>query len=141
MVGSKITFKGFKKAHNFLINLPKKLDKHLSKTNEDFMEDIKNDAIKFAPEDAGALKASIQREPVRKGKNVKVWKVVVNEPYGIYQEEGFTPHFTFVGHSAKYPAGRWWVKKWTPFMKPAFQKNEAEYLNMLKVSTKRALAN
>jgi len=141
MVGAKITFKGLDEVHRFIIKLPKKLDTYLSKTNEDFMEDLKNTAVDMAPEDTGELKASIQREPVRKGKNVKIWKVVVNAPHGIYQEEGFTPHFAFIRNSSKLRTpGRYWVSKWTPFMKPAFEKNKAKYLNMLTVSTKRALA-
>jgi len=144
MVEAKITFKGLKKNHNFFINLPKKLDKYLSKTNDDFMEDLKMEAIDMAPEDTGDLKASIKKEPVRKGKNIKIWKVVVNAPYGIHQEEGYTPHYTYVTRSNKYPnrvPGKWFVSKFTPFMKPAFEKNKAKYLNMLSVSTKRALAS
>ena len=106
------------------------------------MEDLKNEAIAMAPEDTGELKASIVKEPVRKGKNVKIWKVVFNAPHGIYQEEGFTPHYAWIINSSKMKTpGRYWVEKWTPFMKPAFKKVEAKYLNMLKVSTKRALAN
>jgi len=143
MVGAKITFKGLDEVHRFIIKLPKKLDTYLSKTNEDFMEDLKNTAVDMAPEDTGELKASIQREPVRKGKNVKIWKVVVNAPHGIHQEEGFTPHFAFITRSKKYPNNvpkKWLVKKWTPFMRPAFERVESKYLNMLKVSTNRALA-
>ena len=142
MVGMRVTFKGLEKTHNFLVNLPKKLDKELSKTNENFMKDLKNTAKQLAPEDTGELKESIVLEPVRKGKNVKRWKVVVGALHGIHQEKGFTPHYAWIQNSSKLRTpGRYFVKKWTPFMKPAFEKNEAKYLNMLKVSTTRAIKN
>jgi len=140
MVGQRVTFKGLKETHNFMINLPKKLDKEISKTNEDFMEDLKNTAKSLAPKDTGELKESIVKVPVRKGKNVKIWKVVVGALHGIHQEEGFTPHYAWIMNSSKMKTpGRYFVKKWTPFMKPAFEKTEAKYLNNLKVSTNRAL--
>ena len=141
MVGARIKFNGLKEAHNFIIKLPKKLDEEHSKTNENFMEDLKNTAKDLAPKDTGELQESIKLEPVRKGKNVKIWKVVVNAPHGIYQEEGFTPHFAFIKNSSKLVTPRrYWVSKWTPFMKPAFEKTKAKYLNMLPISTKRGIA-
>ena len=136
----RIQFKGLKETETFMINLPKKLDKELSKTNQEFMENLQSTARELAPEDTGHLKESIKLEPVRKGTNVKKWKLVVGAEHGIYQEEGFTPHFAFIRNSSKLAPGRYFVKKWTPFMKPAFERNEQKYLNMLKVSTNRALA-
>ena len=79
MVGARITFKGLEKTSRFIAELPKKLDRELSKTNQEFMENVKTDAIKLAPRDTGELKESIKLEPVRKGTNVKKWKLVVNE--------------------------------------------------------------
>jgi len=136
----KIAFKGLDKVHKFIAELPKKIDKELTKTNQEFMENIKNDAINLAPVDTGELKGSIELEPVRRGKNVKKWKLIVNAPHGIYQEEGFTPHFAFIRNSSKLAPGRYWVEKNTPFVKPALERNFNRYLNMLTVSTKRALA-
>ena len=140
MVGAKITFKGLEKTSRFIAELPKKLDRELSKTNQEFMENVKTDAIKLAPRDTGELKESIKLEPVRKGTNVKKWKLVVNALHGLYQEEGFTPHFAFIRNSSKLAPRRYWVKKNTPFVKPALERNYNRYLNMLTVSTKRALA-
>jgi len=143
-MAARITFNGLKETHNFMIKLPKRLDDELSKTNKDFIDEIAALAIELAPEDTGELKESIKVLPVQKtAKNVKKWKVVVNAPHGIYQEEGFTPHFAFITRSKKYPNNvpkKWLVKKWTPFMRPAFERVESKYLNMLKVSTNRALA-
>lgn len=141
MAGIKMQFNGLKKFDNFIINLPKKLDRELSKNNQEFMESVENDAKEFAPKDTHELEESIKLEPVRKGENVKRWKIVVHAPYGTHQEEGFTPHFAYITKSNKFKVpSRRWVSKWTPFMKPAFEKNIAKYLNMLTISTKRALA-
>ena len=52
-----------------------------------------------------------------------------------------TSHFDFIRNSSKLAPGRYFVSKWTPFMKPAFEKTKAKYLNMLTISTNRALAN
>jgi len=141
-MGARVTFNGLKDVHNFMIKLPKKLDEYLSKANKDFMEELASVAKELAPEDTGHLKESIKALPVQKtAKNVKKWKVVVEAEHGIYQEEGFTPHFAFIRNSSKLVTPRrYWVSKWTPFMKPAFEKTEQKYLNMLKVSTNRALA-
>lgn len=136
----KIKFSGLDKAVNFMAELPKKLDKEFSKTNQEFMENVKNDAKKLAPKDTGELEESIKLEPVRKGANVKKWKLVVNAAHGLHQEEGFAPHFAFIRNSSKLVPGRYFVQKNTPFVKPALERNYNKYLNMLTVSTKRALA-
>ena len=140
-MGARVTFNGLKDVHNFMIKLPKKLDEYLSKANKDFMEELASVAKELAPEDTGHLKESIKALPVQKtAKNVKKWKVVVEAEHGIYQEEGFTPHFAFIRNSSKLAPGRYWVEKNTPFVKPALERNFNRYLNMLTVSTKRALA-
>lgn len=136
----KIKFSGLNKAVNFIAELPKKLDREFSKTNQEFMESVKADAISLAPKDTGELKDSIKLEPVRKGANVKKWKLVVNAPHGLYQEEGFAPHFAFIRNSSKLAPGGYFVQKNTPFVRPAIERNYNKYLNMLTVSTKRALA-
>jgi len=140
MVDIRVDFKGLKETTRFMTDLPKNMDRELSKANQEFMENVKNDAIKLAPRDTGELKQSIELEPVRKGKNIKKWKLVVGAEHGIYQEEGFTPHFAFIRNSSKLAPGRYWVKKNTPFVKPSLERNFNRYLNMLTVSTKRALA-
>lgn len=123
-----------------MAELPKRLDRELSKTNQEFMENVRNDAKKLAPKDTGELEESIVLEPVRKGANIKKWKLVVHALHGVHQEEGFTPHFAFIRNSSKMAPGRYFVKKNTPFVKPALERNFSKYLNMLTVSTNRALA-
>ena len=140
-MAARIQFKGLNETVKFMAELPKKLDKELSKTNTEFMTNVKNDAKKLAPRDTGELKESIKLDPVRKGSNVKKWKLVVHAFHGIHQEEGFEPHFAFVRNSSKMAPGRYFVRKNTPFMKPALERNFNKYLNMLTVSTKRALVN
>lgn len=107
------------------------------------MRKVRDDAKSNAPVDTGSLKESINLKPVRKGKNVKVWKLVVDSPYGLFQEEGFTPHSFFAGtgfNSSKMAPGRtYFVSKWTPFLGPALNKNLARLDNKLNAAMDRAL--
>ncbi len=138
----RIQFRGLNETIKFMAELPKQLDKELSKTNQEFMNSVKNDAKRLAPKDTGELRESIKLEPVRKGVNVKKWKLVVNSPHGIFQEEGFAPHSVMIINSAKLiTPRRYFVSKWTPFIKPALERNFNKYLNMLKISTSRAIVN
>lgn len=140
-----ITFniRNLNKVEKFIRLLPKRLDKSLSKTNLRFMEAVEKDAKKFAPVDTGELKESIRLAPVRKGKNVKIWKIVVDAPHALFQETGFTPHFFFadetVNSSKLAPGKRYWVKKWTPFLEPALQKNLQLWKNHLNVAVNTAV--
>lgn len=122
--------------HTFLKELPKNIDKELTKANGSFMLNVLVGAKSRAPKDTGDLGDSIKLKPVRIGKNVKKWKLVVESPYALFQEEGFTPHSFFAGkgfNSLKMPAGRMYtVSKWTPFVKPALEnqlKTFSEKLN------------
>lgn len=140
----RVTFVGLKKLRTFFIKLPKELDRYLSGTNENFMEQVKVEARAKAPVDTGELKASIIKAPVRRGKNVKHWRLTVGANHGIPQEYGFTPHYAYVRKSRKYPNNvpkTWFVKKNTPFVVPAFEKNLSKYLNNLIVSSNRAVSS
>jgi hypothetical protein len=143
MASIRVDFRRLNDVQRFLTKLPKELDKKLSKTNERFMTNVRDDAILIAPIDTGRLKGSIVLEPVRRGKNVKKWKLVVGANHGYFQEHGFKPHYAFVTESYKYPGNvgkQWFVKKNTPFVGPSFERNVGKYLNNLKVSTTRAIA-
>lgn len=128
----RIDIQGFSKSNTqlnqitkFITNLDKKVITRISKSNEDFMRRVKKGAKNRAPIDTGALKDSIKLLPVRKGKNVKIWKLVAGNNTGaehaIFQEEGFRPHRAPIFNSSKLSPGVYMVSKFTPFIKPAVE--------------------
>ena len=123
---------------SFMINLPKKLDKELSKSNYDFMNKVVETARFYAPVDTGSLKEEIMLEPVKQGVNIKKWSIISGSPYSLFQEEGFTPHAFFLKHdSAKLQGNQlYYVSKWTPFMKPAVDHN----INLLTQSLQKGVS-
>ena len=139
----KIQINNVGKMETFLIELPKKLEKELTKSNENFMIRVRNGAKARAPVDTGALKDSIKLEPMRKGKNIKKWKLVVGSPYGLFQEEGFTPHRFYAGgafNSSKLSGGSsYFVSKWTPFVKPAMENELRTFDKKINKAIRRAI--
>lgn len=131
------------KVETFLVKLPKKIEKELTKSNERFMIRVRNGAKARAPVDTGSLKDSIKLEPVKKGKNIKKWKLVVGSPYGLFQEEGFTPHRFYAGgalNSSKLSPGRsYFVSKWTPFVKPAMENELRTFDKKINKAIRRAI--
>jgi hypothetical protein len=141
----KIRIRETDKVITFMTKLPKRIEKELSKTNLKFMEDLRDGAKARAPVDTGSLKESIVLLPVKKGKNVKKWQLSVDAPYAMFQEEGFTPHSFFAGgafNSSKLaPGTTYYVSKWTPFVKPAFDNLIKTYPNKLNSAMNTALKN
>ena len=139
----RVRMRNLKKIEVFKRQLPKKLDKELSSGNYQFMKSLRAEARLRAPKDTGELKESIRLEPVRRGKNVKKWKLVVDAPHALFQEVGFTPHAFFAGetfNSSKLaPGKRYFVSKWTPFVEPALQKQLVEFDNKLNNAVNRAI--
>lgn len=127
----------------FMINLPKRIERELTRTNTAFMERVMKSAKDKAPVDTGSLKESIKLLPVRKGKNVKKWQLVVGSPYALFQEEGFTPHSFFAGgtiNTTKSSIGKtWYVSKWTPFVKPAINEQIKTFPHKLNAAMRRAI--
>ena len=107
------------------------------------MERVRKGARLRAPTDTGALKKSIRLEPVRKGKNVKIWKLVAGNNHGaehaIFQEEGFAPHMAPIMNSAKLSPGVYMVRKNTPFMNPAVEAQLGIYSQKLDKAVTDAL--
>lgn len=139
----KIQIHNVDEVETFLINLPKKIERELSATNQSFMSMVLEGARIRAPVDTGGLKESIKLEPVKRGKNVKKWKIVVGSPYALFQEEGFTPHSFFAGgtiNTTQPSIGKtWYVSKWTPFMKPALQAQLSTFNEKLNNAMGRAI--
>lgn len=131
------------KVETFLRELPAKIDRNLTRTNSDFMKSVRVSARRRVPKDTGSLKEDIVLEPVRRGKNVKKWKLVVRNPYAAFQEHGFTPHRFFAGpniNSSKLAPGKtYFVKKWTPFIDPALRHNLKTFPSKLNNAMRRSI--
>jgi len=91
------------------------------------------------------MKTSIHKEPVRVGKNVKQWKIVADSPHAQFQEMGFKPHLFFADPLKGFKSNKlgayepYFVRKYTPFMAPAFDKNVAKISNELNIAVGRAI--
>lgn len=139
-MSARADFKDFKGVSRFILSLSGRTDKSLSKTNSEFMERVKKGAKNRAPVDTHALRDSIKLAPVRKGKNVKIWKLLIgggDAQHAIFQEQGFAPHSVFVFSSMKYQNQNyknWYVKKYTPFVLPAFESQIQSLSNKMESS-------
>lgn len=139
MTSIKLDFNGIDKVRKFTVNFPKKLDFNLSKTNSKFIDDVIALAKKYAPRDTDSLIEDIKKVPVRKGKNVKIWKVRVDNPAGAPQEFGFEAHWAPIINSSKIPPGVYFVSRNTPFLKPALEQNLSGYSQKLNKAVRGAI--
>ena len=141
----RIKIEGFSKLNrelnqvtNYITNLDKDITTRVSNTNKEFMNRVLKGARMRAPRDTGALKKSIRLEPVRQGKDVKIWKLVAGNNSGaehaIFQEEGFAPHMAPIMNSSKLVPGSYMVRKNTPFIKPAVEAQMGTYSQNLNKS-------
>ena len=140
MTESRVSTKGGDKVRNYFIKMPKKLDKFVSRGNLRFMEKVRDDAKRFSPKDTGSLEKDIKLGPVRRGKNIKIWKIIVDNPAAGPQEFGFAPHFAPIINSSKIPPGIYFVRKNTPFIRPALEKNLSLFSQKLNTVVRRAIA-
>ena len=127
----------------YLVSLPKKIDKELVYANTSFMTNVMKSAKRMAPVDTGSLRESIQLLPIRRGMKVKKWQLAVKSPYAYFQEEGFTPHSFYAGgsfNSSKLsPGKRYFVSRWTPFVKPAVNEQIKTFPDKLNTAMGRAI--
>ena len=139
----KVDMKELQEVHKFVRELPKKLDRSLTRTNTLFMKALRKSAKLRAPKDTGELKDSIKLLPMRRGKNIKKWKLVVDAPHAVFQEVGFTPHYFFAGktfNSSKMaPNVKYFVSKWKPFVEPALQKQLVTFGSKLNNAIRRVI--
>ncbi len=145
----KFKVSGLNELNSFAVKLPKEMENKLSESNERFALQVKETARKMAPKDTGELKSSIQMVPVKSGKNVKKWQVIADAPHAMFQEEGFSPHPFLVDpgrpgfktRKLRHLYGKViHVRKFTPFMKPAIERNISRFFNSIKLSSRRAIA-
>lgn len=135
----RIEISGDKKIMQYLINLPKKLDNSLIRTNEQFMKDVRKSAKLRAPKDTSETSKSIQiKKTITRGRK-KQWKLVVNSRAAIYQELGFKPHWAYIKGSRKLKDGMYFVSKSKPFLAPAIDAQLAKFDQKINKSVDMSL--
>lgn len=133
-----IEIKGLNKMNGMLSSLPSELMDAISKECYSFMMSVKKSAKLRAPKNTGELRKSIKLNNKSKNK----WVLTVESPYGVYQEEGFKPHAVHMSMIAGNNGnGFAWVKKNTPFIKPAIEHNLNKFTQNLSDATYRATKN
>jgi hypothetical protein len=129
---------GTRRVMRKLENLPKNLEKELSKGSGEWMKKVQKSAKLRAPRDTTKLKDSIKLKKIKNG-----WLIDVQSPYGKYQEEGFKPHWihTDMMKGSKKPQqeGFVWVSGFKPFVKPALEHNLSKLSQTLSKATKLGL--
>ena len=147
-----IQLKGMDKTNQFLVNIPREIQRDLSKTVERFASFVQRSAKLRAPRFTGKLAKSIVVKKIRANRI----EINVESPIGIFQEEGFNSHW--IHKSAVSPSGDkfsdWLdskgysgrskffkVKKHTPFIKPALEAGLNRLPSMLQESIKRSIKN
>ena len=135
----KIDIDGIDEVRRFFVEMPKRMNINISKTNEKFMEKLRKTMKKLAPKDTGTLAEDIKRVPVRKGKNVKIWKISIINPAAAPQEFGFKPHWAPILNSSKIPPGVYFVSKSTSFIRPAIEQNISFFSQQLNHAVRRAI--
>jgi len=116
---------GVEKVQKMLFVLPKEMEKEIDKAEGEFIAFIQKSAKLRAPRITGALAASIDFSQTKVG----TWKLVVDSPYGWFQEYGFKPHVVADYFSTRAGGmimsdiygefGAMVVAKNTPFVEPA----------------------
>ena len=135
----KIEIRGLNKINKRLLNLSKKLTIALSKDSEMFIRDVARDAKRYAPRDTGYIKDSIRVLKTKTKGKIRQWKLHVGSEHAIFQEEGFKPHWVYIQNSAKLEPGFYYVKKNTPFVRPALEKNLSKFSQKLNATTRREI--
>jgi len=139
---ARIVLIGDEEVKKYIFNLPKKIEKSLSKGNLIFMKNVKKSAKLRAPRHSGDLADSIVLNLSKSKGKKKQWSITVESPYGIYQELGFKPHYINAGWTTKNSFGTvgnafGWsfevarVSKNTPFLMPAFDANIVSFDRIL----------
>lgn len=115
------------KVEKLMAELPKREEKVLAKSNRRFIKGIKRTAKLMAPRDTGELAESIQERPTKSKGKRQQYLLEVTAPHAGFQEDGFEPHFAFIRNSSKLAPGVYFVKKNTPFIKPAIERNFSRF--------------
>lgn len=141
--------KGVAQVHKLFTNLPKQMNIEIGKQGESFMRSTQKAAKLRAPKFTGALSQSIRYIKLK-----NQWRIVVESPYGAFQEFGFRPHYVQLNRPtragmvvADWAAAKglrdWkgsiFVSKHKPFIMPSLELNIAKLPMMLSHGTKKAI--
>lgn len=146
-----IQVRGLKETNRFFFRLGPNLNKEIMKNSETFMRETQKSAKLRAPRWTGQLARSIK--VFKKGKNQI--SLIVDSPYGYFQEFGFRPHYVQLSRSTRAGAtvADWAASKgispWKgsifvsgrprPFIIPALEMNLSKLPNLLQRGTKNAI--
>jgi len=119
--------------------LSKNVNKYVSDASGDFMKEVLIAARKRAPRDTKWLSRNMAVTKTKNG-----WDLIVASRQGFFQEEGFKPHWIhsdMIENSTKLRGeGFFFVKKSTPFVRPALSHSLAHLPKILSSATKQAIA-
>lgn len=136
----KVHITGSKDVVKLISGIPRELNREISDGSGTFMKRVRKSAKLRAPKDTLRLRESIKLDKLKNG-----WLISVNSPHGVFQEEGFKPHWVHsdqIDSSNKLTrTGFFWVEKSTPFMRPALEHNISNLPSILDKSTKKAIQN
>ena len=127
------------KVQKLFLELPKKQEKVLDKNGLAFMKSVRRSAKQMAPRDTGELAESIRLKPTKIKGKTKQYLLEVTAPHASFQEYGFKPHLAPILGSRKLAPGFYFVKKNTPFIKPAIEKNLSRFLQNLNRGIKEVI--
>jgi len=127
------------KVQKLFLELPKKQEKVVNKNGLAFMKSVRRSAKLMAPRDTGELAESIKLKPTKVKGKTKQYLLEVSAWHASFQEYGFKPHFAPILNSSKMAPGVYFVKKNTPFIKPAIEKNLSRFLQNLNRGMKEVI--
>lgn len=150
---SLVMVRGDKKVIGILQNLPKELDKNLTMTNLLFLKAVRKSAkLRLSRHKmTGDLSDSIKILPTKVKGKTKQKRLIVDSPYGIYQEEGYKGHWVHAGTKTKNRlgtigdvyniAGFMWIKKSSGlhYIKRAVEKQLSTFSQKLDRAVGRAI--
>lgn len=143
--------KGLDRTRKFFAQLPEQLNKDTMKTSDKFMRFVQKSAKLRAPRFTGKLAQSII---VIKRKNEII--LIVDSPYGIFQEKGYRPHWVQIWRSTRagltitdwvetkgvrtpFWRNSIFVSSYKPFIAPALESGLNQLPSWLNQSTKQAI--
>jgi hypothetical protein len=140
-----IEIKGIKKVSQFIADLPKSTERELGLVSMDFSKRVQKSAKLRAPRMTGELAQSIIIKPDKKNEI----SIVVESPYGYFQEFGYKPHWVSALTSTRNSLGTignaynisgfMFVSKYKPFIMPALEVNLTNLPNMLRNGVNKAI--
>lgn len=152
-MASRLIMRGGEKVHRLLQDLPKDLNRELTRGNIQFLKRVKKSAkLRLARHMmTGELKDSIRIVSTKIKGKTKQFKLIVDSPYGIFQEEGYRGHWVHALTSTRNKLGTigdaynvsgfMWIKKRSGlyFIRDALEKQLSTFSQKLDNAVRRAI--